>query len=565
MTKVVAGYSATYGPFVRIMVNDADDPHTTDPDEVEKFLFDSLKDVVGYVADIVHYTYPDLAAYVTATGSGSSGYSGYYLPPGSTSSNAEIYISGQNFTPDGSGGYDNVTVYWVPTRIYNFGFEPIIEIRTILPGSNGVQSPGMQWVQNAEDPDDSSRKAGFFQGNNGYYVSLNLDVYISDAGQWAIQKYRAEQTFRFIVGPLLSNFVDVNPSGDTLVYKVATASRNYIDNPGALQLEYAVTVWELPALNDAIGLPTGTPTPGQEVVKISPSIVRIARPGYDINTATGRQLILDSDRTPAKILWSGDVTIPASSSASIDFPFPITRATYLDFHVCQTGQPLIVPPYRLNASNQSDQLRVSISVNPSLQRVTLTNPHSFSIRVVGMILGDDDSAPSTGGSKVMYSDNDGSTDFVQIKRPGSTDTNPKLRDILLDTRFKYLPLIAEGYLPVASFTESEDDDRLGNKAKTVSFTNTGFTPFVKFTIVYSDGTYSHPIIRTLKTFGGMASSWINKPANMTGCCVVNSNNVKFHLATGNPSEFSINDITGSLQTEYNKPDPVGIRYYIFAI
>src|SRR6185437_2578078 len=81
----------------------------------------------------------------------------------------------------------------------------------------------------------------------------------------------------------------------------------------------------------ALPRPTATPTPGQKNVEINQSGVKITRPGFSTLTATGRQFIVDSERVPAKIIKTGQLTINAGANVLVPTRIPLTATTYVDY------------------------------------------------------------------------------------------------------------------------------------------------------------------------------------------------------------------------------------------
>jgi hypothetical protein len=51
-------------------------------------------------------------------------------------------------------------------------------------------------------------------------------------------------------------------------------------------------IWDLPCNNVPIPTPNGTPAAGQLAFALEPTRAKMARPGFSVDTATGRQLII---------------------------------------------------------------------------------------------------------------------------------------------------------------------------------------------------------------------------------------------------------------------------------
>lgn len=522
MTRLFIGNKPGVGGVVKVMRNDADNPLTVPNTAYEKYLFNSETQDLGYVRDIFAAPY-DPVTWPPPTGSG-SGLNSYFDPPGSTKTNAHIYI--ENWQQS-SGDIEQDQVYILKRLYADMDFEPLMEFRARTRGTNTFAGPTVKYVET--DTGDFGRETGHHEGGTGFIgnYSKTIDLWVGNQ--------QARETY--------------TPGGWTTKITVRK------DTP----LDYVCGAWELPIENVPLAPPVGTPTAGQKNVQITPSIVRIARPGFDVGSATGRRLILDSTRIPAKIIAAGEVTIAANSTATVNSRFPLTPETYLDFHICRVGDLMCQPAFLPSGTAKDKQLNFSYTVNAA--SVTLINGGDDALIVRYMLLADDASAPSTGGSKVMFRSNDGVSDFLQIKRPGSSDVSTKLNDIMLDTRLSSLQLVAEGYLGVAAFTESPTSAAYGSVAKTISFANSGFKPFVKYTVVFPDEV-RQPITRLLRSF--LVSGFNNVQANIGSVAIINDTSVKFHLAPGNPTSLRL-DANNQVEARYTQPDPIGIRYYIFAL
>ncbi|RJG44909.1 hypothetical protein [Mesorhizobium sp. DCY119] len=493
------------GGVVKVMKDNTDDPNTTPNTDFGKFLFNSETQDIGYITGL--WSVPFSAFQ-------SSGSTPVYGPAGSTSGNALYYTYYLGLR---QGWFSINRIFGAPPYTFN----PMIEIRTRQ--SNGRYSAG------------ASRYTTYNMGSNSG-VHVSAPGYVARGGETAA------------------------PNGWTPGGWVYYFTAPVGDSGGT----YVSTVWELPCDNVAIGSPTATPVAGQCNVRINPTTVKVARPGFDVGSATGRQLILDSDRVYAKVLKAGEITIAAGAYATITSPVPIPATAYLDWNWYFTGGSVIWPPATTGQVAKDTENGLEYSISGST--VTVYNTGSASITVRYMLCADnEDSTPSTGGSKILFSGNDGIQDFVQIKRPGSSDTSTKLRDILLDTRFSYIPIIAEGWLAPSDCTESATSTRFGNKAKTISFTNTGFIPFVKMIVKQNTSTaglqYREPRSRMLVFYGSSGLNWTQ--GNEGTVALISNTSVKFHMCTGGNTWIDPANPNSGIRDAGD--DPLGIRYYIFGI
>ncbi|RCS21463.1 hypothetical protein DUT91_23890 [Phyllobacterium salinisoli] len=227
------------------------------------------------------------------------------------------------------------------------------------------------------------------------------------------------------------------------------------------------------------------------------------------------------------------------------------------------GLPQYVPSLIISGYTPDFNVALTYSVAPS--GVTFYNEGQANLIVRYIVFGVDFRAPTTGGVLVERRDNDGAQDFIQIKKPGTSDTAPLPNDILLDTRFPTLQIVAEGFIPLSSFTEtlSGDELKLGNKAATINFTNSGFRPYLKYAVNFP-GCILPPMFAQIYHYPDNSGSYNHRPTNQSCIAQVTDTSVKFYIAPGNPSTM-VNTGSGTWDWGVQYPDIAGIRYYIFAI
>jgi hypothetical protein len=501
---------------------------TTPDSDLSKFYFNSRTNKVGYVYDVL----PKHVSSDFPFGDDNS-LRNYYIPTGTNLNTCDVAVRSYK----GSGGNDTRRqyVYFFPERMLgDFGpgnWVPWWEFRSKRLSTNRWQGPRITWSQ------DESQ--GVVAGNwNGYPSILTTQVSPKNDDD-SIFDY-----FNRMDEMLAGVFLDVGGQG---------------------HMEAIVTIWDMPMNEAALVNPTGTPVPGQQTVIISPSIVKIARPGFDVGTATERELVLSSERVPAKVVRAGEVVVPGNSFVDVTSPIPLSEYSVLDYHAKRNSDTRLFHPPQLDGSSFGDTDKIDFSYEFFPTYVRLYNEDSHDLYVRYLLLTDDGSEPTTGGEKVLYKDNDGTTDFIQIKKPGSSDTAPSASDILLDSRFAYLPMVSEGYIPFADFTDPPTSTRLGNHGKVINFTNNGFKPFLKFTLVFEtdvDGftKAKHPYSRLLYSSPG--STFNMKQAREGAPARIEDNKITFHLSPENPTFWQA--IDGQLAATYGE-QPIGIRYYIFAI
>lgn len=325
-----------------------------------------------------------------------------------------------------------------------------------------------------------------------------------------------------------------------------------------------LSVWELPAGNVAYTLPSGTPVAGQHVITIRPSRAALARPGYSLASTNPQHYVFDSNRVPAKILAAGEVSLPANGSADviINAAFrPLSSYTYVDALTRFAGQTLLHPatlPYNFNWRAEGPTF--DYQVMPDRVRFFSTGP---AVVVRYLIGADDDQGNSAGSGRVVRAGD--SPGFIQICRPNAA-VPPNLKDILVDSRLPYLPIVADGWIPRSSINIATDDAALGtHRSADISWTNNGFLPFLKFT-------YGSAAPKTTRFF--LTPDPSNRSQTHSNTSIVGrltDTTLRFYASPGavttarwgghdqgtppNPPQYR--------ETTATPPD--GIRYYVFAL
>lgn len=328
-------------------------------------------------------------------------------------------------------------------------------------------------------------------------------------------------------------------------------------------------VWDLPA--DATPLPSnGTVVPGQMMARFTNLHAQVARPGFDVRTATGRQFILNSNRVPAKIIQAGETVVPAGQAVAIPInsPLPLTEEMYVDFILANVGEQMCHPAMSFFGDFGAREFGFDYQLASGPNRLVLYNTKNRDIVVRWMLLADSSAGQTAGGTRVVYS----TPDYVQIKRPGSSDVAPSMKDVLLDTRLPTLRIVAEGYLPYTAFNEAPAAIGYGEAGKTVPFVNTGFSPFVKFVGIAENGNIIMPSMTNFRinTAAIDDKGWHGRASCFSICALVSNSSILFHHSRDNPSGLVVTPGAPRPFAEARYPAQesqklVGIRYYIFAL
>lgn len=496
------GVDSTGAGCIKIMKNSADDPRTTPDAERWKFLYNSKLGIQANLCDIW---------VVNTFDSGVT-----YYPPGSGTANfthmSLIVAQGTLW------GFRNSAF---PTLRYNV---PLFDVKVKKGGgSNRYNQQMVAW-------NDSGL---YYRGQGGFYVVGNY----AQLG-WMENMVLNNNLGTFAYGtPII---VTPNDGGDAFNRFRSRDKR--------------LNVWNLPGNNVApddapILAPNGTKT-----IKISSSELRIAKPGYSVDTATVQQMSFDANRLPVKVIAAGDILLPAGVSYyETGMPLPDTVALDVHFYdsatVCYPSNP------------QDLDFGAEYWFDGSLIGFDATKP----MRARFMLYLEDTSPPTGGSNKVLRQFTDGGQ-VVQLLRPGSADP-PGWADIVIDSRWPQVQILAQGYFNVPG----------GNGVITdIPFDGTGMFPMVKYLTHHGAGDGSSlgqsnlpmswtalwrlPFVKRLKYFySGQAH------AGESTYCELTSNNARFLTFAGNVGDYyNRGDSPGTWRTS-GAYAPIGIRYYIFGI
>ncbi|MER9911713.1 hypothetical protein NKJ71_13875 [Mesorhizobium sp. M0050] len=417
---------------VKIMADNADDPRTTANSETGKFRFNSEQpgNSIGFILDII-VVEPDFVAY--PPGGVPTNPNRYFLPAGSNENNCEILIRCHSF----SGNTFQTWQFYLPyfQNKYGITYMPLCEVRT---------------------PTDYVNKKTF----DGPRLDL---TYVHAGTSGNIDSYAACQALWYTV-------VDSGYNGgagrNRPAISVAMTSSGAV-SPISRGL---MTVFALPMNDAAIPDYSGAPVSGQEVVRIdkdSGGIARVALPGYTVYELDTKRFLLHEDRIPAKILGAGEIAVASGGTAVITTRFSLPLTTYMDYIVRRAGSTATEkfqywhPPY-IESINLNQECGFTYVVSGNT--ITITSTADMDIVIRYMICANTGNTHTTGGKKILLMGNDGVGDYVQVKRPGSSDVAPNLDDIMVDTRLSYIPLLAEGFLNYNS-TDMPDTPGSGQRFK----------------------------------------------------------------------------------------------------
>ncbi|WP_422371353.1 hypothetical protein [Hoeflea sp.] len=304
-------------------------------------------------------------------------------------------------------------------------------------------------------------------------------------------------------------------------------------------------VWNLPGDNQPVlQAAPATPTPGEKVIEITPSTLKIAKPGYDVSTATKQQLAFAAEKRPAKVIASGDILIAATSTTTFNIGFTVDATVYLDVQYYDAAGGDLYFPASPALAFYGAKHYISGST------VYFENA-GVACRARFVVVAEDTLGPSSGSNNVFQTFEEDGQKVVRLLAPGAGDP-PRLSDIVIDSRWPTMPILAEGYIDV---------NLAGQRTWPVTFTNPGLQPFVKMSVITAVGgrlLAGPPVIRWLIRSGEGFSG------DTVFAHVVSSTQVDFWTFRGK----AVNAFTGSNGSPFFAwftPPVVGIRYFIFGI
>lgn len=545
MTQLFIGVKPGVGPVVKILKYDDDDPLTLANGAYDRYFFNSETQQLSYVGNAKLWErQPSLATGVYHIDGDINTFK--YVMVISNTPSANIYSTFPN------GNLRN---------IYGGGFVGIPEVR--VKQTNGRFPAGkrtLRWFIDTASQERGIVTSYQFPAAVGKVNSFQtISPGVAEEEAWHRGIYATYmQTRGFKVGDWISTYGSGYGNG------VGSYGRNKpTGTTSGDALSFTTIFWDLPANSDP--MPTYTTVPGKETLVISPDKIIMSRPGFSVDESVGTtQRIFDSTINPSMCIMHGETGV-IGAGASLYIPSPhgliLSDNTVVDMMVRGSGQPQYIPPFVPSGYMRNSWLDFSYKVHPD--SIQIFNDGSEAIVVRYLVFDADMNPPSIGGNQVMFRGNDGDQDYVQIKRPGTSDPASRVNDIILDTRFPMLQIVKEGFIPLSSFSTTGIESALsfGNVQHTVEFENTGFMPFVKFTAVFPNVCLSPVMSQAYNYTSGGGPVW-GPPSNQSSLCRLTENSAKFWLSPGN---WSAMHYLAPYNYQYGTPDPIGIRYYIFAI
>ncbi|RVM17641.1 hypothetical protein [Sinorhizobium meliloti] len=500
MTRTMIGRDSTGAGCVKIMKNDADDPRTTSDSQRSKFLYNST------------YALNASIAHIEVINSGFSGSTYQYFPAGSNSSNYQKAL--------GQGGGE---AWWFfrnsafPKMKYNM---PLFDMKATRTNTGRFNQQRIQ-----------RRYSGKYYNDQGGYFFM---------GNWAQE-------------PWVKDFSGVVSQYGSFPYgtfaHITTSTLDDAYNRFQSR-DKRLIVWNLPGNEDpSLEAPALAPNGAKNIIIRSDKLV-IAKPGYNAETATEWQVAFDSRRVPVKVIAAADIAIPAGESFyETGMTLPNTIALDVHFY---TGSTIYYP--------WTPNLGDGVGADYWFSGSRIYFNASGAMRARFMLYLDAGDSPTSGSNRVLREFTEGGQDVVQFLRPGSANP-PSWADIVIDTRWPCVQIIAEGYFNVA----------VGSPLETViNFDAAGMFPMVKYMTKHGGGSEQNfgswqEAIKLPSVRQRVYSSNSNFECGDSSHCRLTQTSATFVTNRGQPGDYYNDaDDPGTWRTD-GADNVLGIRYYILGI
>lgn len=342
--------------------------------------------------------------------------------------------------------------------------------------------------------------------------------------------------------------------------------------------EYDVTYWSLPANN--ISWPSASPpvTAGKKLAKFTNSSIAIAKQGYDVETATPSQLLISDTEQTVSVIATGVVRVNAGATVNVALPSGIIYddTMSVDCIVNEVGQNAFFPTfYRLrNNPSAFPNWRQGVDTRIVGSNLQIRNPYSTNLDCRYIVTNFIDSA-SAGTSDVRIRTTD---DYVQLLKPNAHEPTPRVDDILLDTRFPYLPVVANGYWNLMQYTGNAGGPEASKKLTIPVNLSSGWYPFPMMMVYYQNNNlpayreyyYSGPKVDAMvgREENGQYDSFHGEFSSQTVYAEIKSSSVVLNAFPRHPSRLEA-DLNGNNYWEidriYDRDKARGVRYFILAI
>lgn len=523
MVQVFIGYKPNVGPVLKCLKYDGDNALTLANTAYDRYIYNSENSALSYA--------------FTTTPFHLNNQSISDLPSSfNISTNGRIIITGNKGT---YAQFYTVRYYYRITNAFpNMGYPPLVELRN-KNEVNGRIACGHYY-------DDYS------VANDGVHEVITIQQFDTIMCRFT-STTSSQTTLRHIYnGTINSSDASGLTNGEWCTYGFENVWR---DNSNASAI--FPSIWDLPA--DSSNMRSYNFTPGLLSLEADQTKFVLSRPGYSTNTTNEFGTIINSNgRSPALCIMNGtENAIPRNESRFIPAPpgVILSEKAVVDVMFRVAGDTWCVPS-RMTETSGGGRWFVYYSV--ASNGITFYNTDKEVIDLRYAVFNIDDQPTSTGGNQVLFRGTQSGQDYIQIKKPGTSDPASRPNDILFDTRYPQFQIISQGYIPVSSFSAStpQESATKGALKYRQSFNNAGFVPFLKFSIVFPN-CVTAPFHRRERSGGGVA--------NISMLGEVHDNYVDFFCSPNSGWSFAdVGDSGGWSRTDYGARIQ-GVRYYIFGI
>lgn len=154
--------------------------------------------------------------------------------------------------------------------------------------------------------------------------------------------------------------------------------------------------------------------------------------------------------------------------------------------------------------------------------------------------------------------------MVQFLRPGAA-ANPSFADVVLDSRWPALQILAEGYQIIDGQPNYTPPASVNpGQSFTVNFNNFGLFPFVKYTTLHVDGVNGFSAKPAATFITENYNNQLQYHQGNSTYCVLSGSQATFWTFNGNPSLERTNQ-NNQWVFDYPPDAIIGIRYFILGI
>lgn len=529
MTRLRMGIKPGVGPVMKVMANDADDPWTTPNTSYEKFLFNSEVDAM-----------PPMTVPLKVHVVGANLHEGdfQYIPNQSAAKFMWLYQEPK----DGSGKY-TLQAIASGTRIFDnqnsfqFVRRNAVDWITLwdLTAAKNLDSFGY-WFRSSKE-------------KYPYYQFMPREI----SGVWdniGMVEFGLSQVKTDAENPLGRNWLW------PVMVQGQTDAKNDDAGPYAgshwtsRDWDFAFYQLPLPINDDPYPAVTGTPIANKKILSIKPGEFKMAKPGYDTDTATAEQLIINSDAaiggSPLRLIRCGSFTIAAGTTQTIELGFELDPCAFVDYQAQKTGDFLYIPPL---TTTDTDEFDVAYKISGT--QILFNNPSSLSLDVRYFVMSEDTLGMSAGSARMIES----LGDEIVFRKPNTAGT--RFGDVLYSTKQAFMPIVSQGWVPFSSFVAS-DTYKFGTHMHVVNLANGGWKPYVlaklKRQLKSNNNVYYY------KPWLAKNTQDMSYYSDSSFIAKISDSQVKFYCSNGSRKEMNstFGDQDGYLNT-------IGMRYYIFAV